>query len=225
MTHQTTQPLSTDRGFRLPLTLCILALLVSVVACAPGSDRTAAADEARNDRPEAIITTAGDHIDDAILHFEAKARLLDKLGWAAIGIDVDSMDGRIVLTGEVPVRADRELAEEIAYSVEGVERVENRLALEGESIAGAPAAARVATRVAPRMAEAELEVRDALLEARLKARLLEEIGRNALDIEVEAADGVVTLRGELDNEAHEQIALEAASRTEGVKRVINLLRA
>jgi len=221
MTHQTTQPLSTDRGFRLPLTLCILALLVSVVACAPGSDRTAAAAEARNDRPEAIITTAGDHIDDAILHFEAKARLLDKLGWAAIGIDVDSMDGRIVLTGEVPVRADRELAEEIVTSVEGVERVENRLALEGESTAGAPATARVA----PRVAEAEHEVRDALLEARLKARLLEEIGRNALDIEVEAADGVVTLRGELDNEAHEQIALEAASRTEGVKRVINLLRA
>ena len=58
-------------------------------------------------------------IDDAILHFEAKARLLDELGWAAIGIDVDSMDGRIVLTGEVPVRADRELADELEAAVTG----------------------------------------------------------------------------------------------------------
>ncbi len=220
MTHQISKPPLDDREIRLPLALCILALLLSAVACAPGSERTAAASETENGRLKATLATTEDHIDDAILHFEVKARLLDALGWAATGIDVDSMDGRVVLSGTVPARSDRELAEEIVASVEGVGKVENRLELEDASAAGAPAT----TRVAARSAEAGHEVRDALLEARLKAHLLEEIGRHALDIEVEAADGVVTLRGELDNEAHEQLALEAASRTEGVKRVINLLR-
>lgn len=213
MTRQTISPLFEDGGLRLPVALCILAILVAAVACAPGSDRIARASEPQERPVESALTTAENHIDDAILHFEAKARLLDELGWAAIGIDVDSMNGHLVLSGEVPTRADRELAEEIVRSVDGVESVESLLTLEGETTA------------TTRVAEAEHEVRDALLETRLKAHLLEEIGRHALDIEIEAADGVVTLRGELDNEAHEKLALETASRTVGVKRVINLLRA
>lgn len=198
---------------KICLVLSILALILSAVACTSGDDGVAAAGATESGRVQATLTTAEDQIDDAILHFEAKARLLDELGWAAIGIDVDSMNGHLVLSGEVPTRADRELAEEIVRSVDGVESVESLLTLEGETTA------------TTRVAEAEHEVRDALLETRLKAHLLEEIGRHALDIEIEAADGVVTLRGELDNEAHEKLALETASRTVGVKRVINLLRA
>lgn len=215
MTRQTISPLFEDGGLRLPVALCILAILVAAVACAPGSDRIARASEPQERPVESALTTAENHIDDAILHFEAKARLLDELGWAAIGIDVDSMDGRVVLSGDVPERSQRELAAEIVRSVDGVETVENLLELEEQSSSDSTAAAHVA--------EAEHEVRDALLEARLKARLLEEIGRNALDLDVEAADGVVTLRGELDNDAHEQLALETASRTKGVEKVINLI--
>ena len=38
-------------------------------------------------------------------------------------------------------------------------------------------------------------VADALLEARVKTRLLEELGRPRFDVEVEAADQTVVLRG------------------------------
>ncbi|MGD2113911.1 MAG: BON domain-containing protein [Acidobacteriota bacterium] len=209
----------TDRRARSPRGLLILGLVLLLTpACSPGGEEAAAAAEnAREGRVERTLSSAGEHVDDAILHFEVKARLLDELGWAAIGIEVDAVDGRILLTGEVPERSDRELAEEIVRSVDGVRRVESRLELEEDaSPDGASAAERVAR-------EAEREVRDGLLEARLKARLLEEIGRHALDLEVEAADGVVTLRGTLDNEAHEQLALETASRTKGVEKVVNLI--
>ena len=77
--------------------------------------------------------TGGDaskaRVDDAILHFEIKAKLLGTLGWDAIGIDIDTLDGRVLLSGQVPDRSSRDLAEEIVQSVDGVERVDSRLLL------------------------------------------------------------------------------------------------
>ena len=156
-------------------------------------------------------------VDDAILHFEIKAKLLGTLGWDAIGIDVDALDGRVLLTGQVPDRSSRDLAEELVASVDGVERVDSRITLadEEEPVTGAA--------LDEHITEAEQEVRDALLESRIKAKLLEEIGRHALDVEIDAASGVVTLRGRLDNDAQERLVLETVSKSPGVKRVVNRL--
>lgn len=216
-----TSPLRLLLGGAVVLALCTAPLLAAG-ACSPTGHEAAASMDHRNgdDTEEpAGFDAAEDRVDDAILHFEVKAKLLEALHWDAIGIEVNSLDGRILLSGEAPDRATLELAEEIARSVEGVQRVESQLVLEQED--GPERAGR--EKVDGALSEAEREVGDALLETRLKARLLQEIGRHALDVEVEAASGVVTLRGRLASEAHEQIALETASRTEGVEEVINLI--
>ena len=50
-----------------------------------------------------------------------------------------------------------------------------------------------------------------------------EIGRYALDLEVEATDGVVSLRGKLPDRLRKRLALDTAKETQGVKTVIDLL--
>ncbi len=160
-------------------------------------------------------------VHDAILRFEIKSKLLGALGWDAVGIDVDALDGRVLLTGQVPDQPSRERAGTIVEKIDGVQRVDNRLVLADESVAqnGKP----TGQAADGRLPEAESEVRDALLESRLKARLLEQIGRHALGVEIEATSGVVTLRGRLDDDAQERIVLETVSKSPGVTRVVNRL--
>jgi osmotically-inducible protein OsmY len=58
---------------------------------------------------------------------------------------------------------------------------------------------------------------------KVKTILLTEIGTGALKIEVEAVDGVVSLRGKLDNPDTSKAAIRKARSIKGVKKVINLL--
>jgi len=74
------------------------------------------------------------------------------------------------------------------------------------------------------VAKAEGEVLDAVLEVRVKRRLLEEIGRYAMDVEVEAVAGKVTLRGPLPDRQRHRLAIQTARRTKGVDEVIDLIK-
>lgn len=78
----------------------------------------------------------------------------------------------------------------------------------------APQGARVAT----------LEkVDDATLVARVKATLAKTRGISANDIKPEAADGVITLKGVVDNAEQIKIAESATLKTRGVQRIDNKL--
>ena len=70
----------------------------------------------------------------------------------------------------------------------------------------------------------EADIKNAAMETKVKHQLLTEIGANALKIEVEASDGVVSLRGTVPNAEVEKLAVRKAEHAGGVKRVINLLK-
>jgi osmotically-inducible protein OsmY len=156
-------------------------------------------------------------IENAALRNDVHLALLDKFGSEALGIAVKVDGDRALLSGEVPSRSTQELAEEVALSVRGIRRVENLLTVDtGESSLATPAGRAVD--------KADAEVRDAALELRVGQRLLSEIGRYALDLEVEVTDGVVSLRGKLPDEERRRLALRAAEQTPGVQKIINLLQ-
>lgn len=153
---------------------------------------------------------------DARLEADVRLALLDKLGDDVLGVTVDAVGGRVSLLGAVDKRATQELAEEVAKSVPGVLSVDNRLsAREGEP---------ESTAVGKAAGHTEREVGDAVLEMRVGKNLLAEIGRYALDLEVEATDGVVSLRGTLPDRERKSLALRAARGTSGVRRVVDLLK-
>lgn len=153
---------------------------------------------------------------DARLETEVRLALLDKLGEDGLGVTVDVAGGRVSLIGAVDKRTTQELAEEVAKSVPGVQSVDNRLASrEGQPQATLPGKA---------VGHAEREVGDAVLEMRVGKNLLGEIGRYALDLEVEATDGVVSLRGTLPDNERKSLALRTARETSGVQRVVDLVK-
>lgn len=177
------------------------SLLSACAATAPGTARGGWAGEEEN-------------VEDASLATDIRLALIEKLGFDALGINVDTTGGRVYLTGGVEKRATQELAEEVARSVQGVAKVENRLTLKGGS---------VETPVEHAVTSTELEVQDAALELRVGKNLLGEIGRHALSLEVESTDGVVSVRGKVPDRQRKDLALQAAQDTSGVKKVIDLI--
>jgi hyperosmotically inducible protein len=66
-------------------------------------------------------------------------------------------------------------------------------------------------------------VNDAALTARVKAALIAESGTNALDVNVESKDGVVSLYGKADSGEQRERAAKVAGGVNGVKSVSNHL--
>jgi osmotically-inducible protein OsmY len=164
-------------------------------------------------RPRAAVDQA---ISDATVQADVYVALLEKLGRDGLPIDVQVSGGRVMLTGQVSQRSTQELAEEVALSVPGVRSVDNRVT--------APAGTAAQTAPGQAVDHFDLEVQDGILEARVGKNLLAEIGRYALDVEVECSAGVVSLRGTLPDQERKTIAIRAAEKTSGVKQVIDLLR-
>lgn len=183
----------------------LLAALLALAACVRPAPRTPPEEAGMRER-----------VADALLTERVRAKLLAKLGPDALGIEIAATGHRVLLTGAVDERPTQELAEEVAASVPGVRRVENRIALKPGRRTSGP--------VGRAASEAEREVLDAALESRVKSELLAELGRWALEIEVEAADGVVSLRGWVPDRERERIALATARDVRGVERVIELIR-
>lgn len=153
------------------------------------------------------------NLDDAVTHVKVRTALLEKFGTDALGVRIEVNAGRVVLTGSVDQPSTRDLAREVALSVRGVHDVESRISLG----AGPAAEARSAA------SHSESKLKDALLEMKVKGALLGQVGENAMKIEVEVSDGVVSLRGIVPNGGVRDSAIDTARSTGGVRRVVNLL--
>jgi osmotically-inducible protein OsmY len=125
-------------------------------------------------------------------------------------------DGAVDLSGAVKNRSSVELAARVAASVKGVRSVRSRVMVADGTQGPEPPVARVVGTV-------ERSVGDALLEGRIKTRLLEQLGKVAFKVDVDAADGMVTLSGAVPDAARKRLAAGIARGTSGVKDVRDLL--
>lgn len=151
---------------------------------------------------------ASTEVSEALGATSVKAKLIDKLGADALHIRVSVSGETATLTGEVAKSPSQGLAEQVALSVEGIKKVDNKVTVKA---AAGPVAA------------SEASVKNVALEMKVKGVLLTEIGTNALKIEVEVVDGVVSLRGKLDNPETAKAAIAKTRSIKGVKKVVDLL--
>jgi len=135
------------------------------------------------------------------------AKLLRWFGSDAKNITVKVDGSTATLTGTVSERATQELSEEVALSVEGITSVDNQ-------VSGPK----------PGMIEKlRVEAVDASLEAAVKSALGRSAGTDvAHALEVEACDGVVSLRGSVASRDSAKSAVQAAEGVEGGRKVIDL---
>jgi len=172
------------------------------VAALLGSGATSAAPSPSPGAPADV------EVENALRATSVKYKLIEKLGTDALRIHVAVAGDKATLSGTVEKKATQEIAKEVALSVKGIASVDNQLQEKtGEGVLPA----------------AKNEVADVLLESKVKNILLTEIGTNALKIEIEATDGVVSLRGTLPNADLVKSAIAKARAIKGVKKVVNLL--
>lgn len=130
-------------------------------------------------------------------------------------IDVDVENGVAKLTGEVESDVDRDLAEEVAKSIDGITKVDNQLTVNPD----------VETK---QSAEGEQTLSQSFSSstttATIKSKLLWNSNTEGLDINVTTKNGVVTLTGTAQSEAAKDLAGMLAKDTDGVRRVNNEIK-
>jgi len=161
-------------------------------------------------------SAVSDELADAILKTKIRVAMLEHLKSDGLRVQIDVKAGVVDLSGQVGKRANRMLARDVAASVEGVKEVRSRV-----EVAPAEATPPPVTKF---VGKVEHGFGDALLEAKVKGRLLEELGKTAFKIDVDAADGVVSLTGTVPDGARRDLAVRTARATDGVKELHDLLK-
>ncbi len=138
--------------------------------------------------------------------------LVERLGPDAASIRAVVAGSRVTLIGEVEQRVTAELSAEVTMSLDGVRGVSNRVharrdleLLDGKLF---------------------LEGKDTELEIQVKRAIWREVGETtARALEIEACDGVVSLRGVAPDGIRRSQALASAAQVPGVRSVLDLVRA
>lgn len=128
------------------------------------------------------------------------------------GIDTTAENGKVRLTGEVKSDIDKDLAGEIAKSLDGVTAVDNDLVVKSDldpETAGVNTEDRKFGQV----------VADATITAKVKTKLLTNGNVSGTDIDVDTENNVVSLTGTVDSEAEKQLVEYIAKNTSGVQSV------
>lgn len=172
----------------VPLTGCVAAGVAGA-----GTVAVAAAQE----------RTVGQAVDDAATSNEIKTRLLREQGYGEV--DVEVVDGLVLLSGRVASPEMRTRAEDVAWSSRRTFDVANEIQIE-------------------RPGGFFANVSDEVITARVRARLIGSSSVKSFNFNIETYDGVVYLMGIASTEDELVAAAEIASRVGGVQQVVSYVR-
>ena len=119
-------------------------------------------------------------------------------------IDVDTVEGAVILTGIVETQEEARKAVDIAEGVPGVKEVKNNLQVGSRSWGQA--------------------FDDKVIGSKVKAKLIKEPGIRSLNIDVDVNKGVVTLTGIVGYQHQKDQVMEIARTTSGVIEVVDNIK-
>jgi len=187
-----------DRVLNKGCILLLSLLFLASAGCAPaliGAGATGTYKVATDER------TTGKMWDDSTLTIKIKTALIENSEVSAGKIDVDTVEGRVTLSGVVPSTREATEAVRIARGVEGVRSVRNNLLIGSRTTGQA--------------------IDDQILGNKIKARLITEPGVRSFNIDVDVYKGVVTLTGAVSSQSEKEKITGIASKTEGIRRLID----
>jgi hyperosmotically inducible protein len=130
-------------------------------------------------------------------------------------VDTDVRSKVAYLSGTVETSVQRDLAGEIAKSIDGISSVENNIKVEKTTASARPASA---NRSFGQIVE------DLTTTASIKTKLLTDSNVHGLAINVDTDRSAVTLSGTVGSDAERQLAEKIAENTSGVEGVKNMLK-
>jgi hyperosmotically inducible protein len=165
------------------------------------------------------VNTAAARLDDGRITTMIQAKFFLDSTVKGRRIDVDTSSGVVTLRGEVASDAERSQALRLARETDGVQRVEDMLAVNASlDRSGDSGTDNRATRES-----LGTRIDDSVIVTKLRARFLADAEVKGSSIEVTANNGVVTLEGPIANAAAHERALALTRDTDGVVQVVDRL--
>ncbi len=157
-------------------------------------------------------------VHDAWLKGKLEATLLFNEHLDSFAIETEVRDSVAYLSGVVDSDIDRDLAGEIAKSIEGINKVEN-----GLTVDKVKAHSRYEAAENEEHRSFQRTVKDATLTAKVKSKLLVNENTGGLAIDVDSKNGIVTLSGKVGSDEEKDLAVQIAKNTGGVMSVSDQL--
>jgi hyperosmotically inducible protein len=196
----------------LQLALVFLLCGVNVSAQTPARQEPARQSGAPQDRTLAKV------IADSWITMKVHSQFLPEDALENSNIDVDTVNGVVTLSGTVATAAARSRAVELARTTDGVKSVNDKaLRVASEAVGTAGKAAETGKRVGR-------TINDGWIKSKVYAQFLTEDALNDSNIDVDVANGMVSLSGTVRAEAGRTRAEAIAKATEGVKSVKNAIK-
>lgn len=129
-------------------------------------------------------------------------------------IDIDVTDYVATLSGEVQNQVSKELAEELAKGVEGINEVDNQIKVNKDK----GQTAKTEKKSEPTIGD---YISNSILTAELKLDLIQSDAVPAMSIDVDVTGDVVLLEGEVSDEGIKELAEKIVSNHPNVRDVIN----
>lgn len=165
--------------------------------------------------PMASIERSHDEmIEDANITAAIKSKLMSNQYGNGLSSDVDTVCGKVTLSGSVDSDEARGLASHLAMDTAGVVSVDNLLQV-SLSKSAIEHNARIAANVKAR------DIADSWISTKVRSTFLFSNNITSHDIVVKTHDGLVTLSGNVDSIAERAFAIELAQRVRGVTYVIS----
>lgn len=187
--------------FKQFLHCCILFFLFLTFGCTPfivalGVGGATAAYKVATDK-----RTVGVQVDDSTITARVKTALIDDPSVYANMIDVDTLEGIVVLRGTVKTEQESEKAANIARGIANVGEVKNRLNIGSKAFGES--------------------MNDGITASKIKSKLLVEPGIKFLNIDVDVNKGIVSLSGIVGSMVEMEKICNIARSTRGTVKVVN----
>lgn len=197
---------------KLTTTLSVLAVSIAAASSIPASF-------AETTRTQSMNEQESHYFSNGWREGKIEAAVLFNEHLSAFDIDVEVDKDVAHLVGTVSSDIEKDLAEQVALSVDGVNSVENSLTVRKDAAEQKQISERRA-----KDSDFVKAVQDATLAAQVKMKLLANNNVSGLDIDVDTKNQVVVLKGEVPSEAAKELAEKIASNTEDVRDVENRLK-
>lgn len=132
-------------------------------------------------------------------------------------IDHTVIAGKAVLEGTVESDVDRELAKQVALSIDGIESVDNRLEVNPEKY-------KAGKKEKPVDRSFSQKIDDMTTTAAIKTKILANGSTHGLAINVDTVNKEVLLQGDVSTAEEKELAEKIAENTEGVYKVDNRIQ-
>ena len=183
------------------LILCGLLSLLMAAGCGPALIAGGAAAGYKVATDE---RTFGRIWNDSTIATKVKNALMEDPDVSALKVDVDVLEGIVILSGIVENKKAAKRAVEVAQEVPGVREVKSNLQIGKKNWGQA--------------------LKDKVIGSKIKAKLINEPGIRSLNIDVDVNNGIVTLTGLVEYKYQKNRAIEIAQNTNGTIKVIDNLK-